>query len=138
LKTPFFNGIVGLGEAIMSWNGKERRRFVRVKFPCEITVKGQNRHTLSSHTENISLGGIRAILGEKLPVASEVSIDIYGLKPEPLTCKGRIVWVFERRMTFSKRAFGFDTGIEFCGVKSEDEKVIKEFIESVLNNNHEK
>jgi len=118
----------------MNWDGKERRRFIRVKFPCEITIKGQNKHTLSSHTENVSLGGIRAILAEKLPVASEVSIDIYGLKSEPLTCKGKVVWVFERRLTFSKRAFGFDTGIEFYGIKSEDEEAIKDFIDSVLNN----
>lgn len=118
-------------EAIMNWDGEERRYFVRVKFPCEITVKGSRKHAISSHTENISAGGLRVILGERLPSGAEVDIDIYGIKSTPFICKGRIAWVFERKMFFSKGAFGFDTGIEFSDLNAKDVAVLKEFISSV-------
>ena len=42
----------------MIWDSKERRKFVRVKLPCEVIVPNSNRYTISTYTKNINAGGI--------------------------------------------------------------------------------
>ena len=43
----------------MTWEGLNRRRFPRVKFPClvKVIVNGVVFETHLTHTENISIGG---------------------------------------------------------------------------------
>ncbi|MFH1504298.1 MAG: PilZ domain-containing protein [Candidatus Omnitrophota bacterium] len=110
----------------MNWNGIDRRRFVRVKLPCEIIITLPIEHIISSHTEDISAGGLRVLLEEKILSGSEVDLDIYGIKDAPLICRGRVAWVFERKRTLAKRIF--DTGIEFCAIQENDVQAIQEFV----------
>ena len=53
----------------------ERRRFPRRTLVCKITaIFGERLLMLSSHTENVGIGGIRVILQEKLHISTEVEI----------------------------------------------------------------
>lgn len=117
-----------LTREIMNWDSSERRRFVRVKLPCQITVRGPKEYTLSTHIENISAGGVRFLATEKLEVLSVVEIDIYGIKKDPILCRGRILWVFSRNSSGSQKKVVFDTGVEFCKINHTDRKAIKDLI----------
>jgi len=79
----------------MDYQGIEKRRFVRAKFPCCITIHTLHDHIITTYTENISAGGVRVIIEEKLEMASTVGLEIQ-INKNIIVCKGRIVWVVDR------------------------------------------
>lgn len=115
----------------MDWDGRERRKFVRVKLPCEIFIHQDKNPIISTYAENISPGGVRVVIKEKLDVGSIVSLDIYAIKETPITCKGRIVWVIGKESPQSPALSMFDVGIEFCAIKEEDVAEIKKLVVAV-------
>lgn len=118
----------------MSWNGEERRKFVRIKYPCEIIVHGPQKHTISAHAENISVQGIRLIIDEKIKPYSTIDLDLYGITEEPIACKGKIIWVFEETDYSIKNTARYDTGIKFLKIKEKDINEIKKLIMSITSN----
>lgn len=115
----------------MNWDSKERREFVRIKFPCEILVGGSKEEIISTHAENISAGGIRVIIEKKLPCSSVIDLVIYGIRKKPILCKGKIIWTFSRKIPYHRKLSLFDTGIEFYKIKKEDRREIKSLITSI-------
>jgi len=118
----------------MSWNGKERRKFVRIKYPCEIIVHEPQKHTISTRTENISIQGIRLIIDEGIKPYSTIDLDLYGITEEPIACKGKIIWVFEETDYSIKNTVRYDTGIKFLKIKEKDINEIKKLIMSITSN----
>ena len=103
----------------MVWESQERRRFPRLVFPCN-TVVGYPIYQLASHTEsitqteNISAGGIKLILEERLNVQTPVSLELFFEKDSPTKCQGRVVWVKKvNPIEMQGEPIIFDTGIEF-------------------------
>ena len=117
----------------MNWDSKERRKFVRIKFPCEITICGPRKHIISTHAEDISAGGIRFIIEEKIEPSSIVDLDLYGIAKEPIICKGRIKWVFTKKNPNSQNHFLYDVGVEFSKIKEKDENEIKKLVVSIAS-----
>jgi c-di-GMP-binding flagellar brake protein YcgR len=117
----------------MSWDSEERRHFVRVKYPCEISIYGSKRVTIPAQTENISAGGIRVLLDKKLPVSSIIELDIYGIKEKPIVCKGRILWVFTRKNLYRDGELRYDTGIEFHDIPEKDVEEIKNLVSEIAS-----
>lgn len=115
----------------MNWDSRERRRFVRVKLPCQITIRDPKERILTTHVENISAGGVRFLVAKKLEPFSVVDIDIYGIKKEPVVCRGRILWTFQRNSSGSEGKVIFDTGAEFCKISEVDQKAIKDLTVSL-------
>jgi len=103
----------------MSWNGTEKRRFVRANFPCQIVIYIPLERTIVSHTENVSAGGLRVIINESLDVSSIVGLALYS-NIEPISCRGRVVWVVDRKDSSLQSSDMYDTGIEFYQVRQED------------------
>ena len=118
----------------MSWNGSEKRRFVRADFPCKITIHTPQAHIVTSHTENIGAGGIRIIIEEKIDIFSVVDLKIY-LDDKPISSKARIVWVVERRPPLGHKASMFDTGIEFYQINEKDRNTIRKLVETIISDN---
>ncbi|UCC96033.1 MAG: PilZ domain-containing protein [Candidatus Omnitrophota bacterium] len=110
---------------------KERRRFIRARYPCRIIVHAPQKHIISTHTENISAGGIRVLIQEELKVSSIVGLEIY-LREQPIACQGRVVWVVEKKSDYQRDFIFFDTGIEFYEIKDEDKHAINTFVESLF------
>lgn len=117
----------------MNWDSRERRKFVRVKFPCEITVRTPKKKVISTNIENISAGGLRAFLKEKLQPSTIIEIDIYGIAKETITCTARIVWVFTRKQPSSEDTPFYDTGMEFCDIKDEHVEEIKRLVAEIAS-----
>lgn len=118
----------------MSWNSKERRKFVRIKFPCELHAYDSKKEPISTYTENISAGGIRVLITKRLIPSSIIKLDLYGINDKSIICKGKILWVFRRKNPLDKKntTLYFDTGIEFYDISNDDRKAIKKLIASIL------
>ena len=117
----------------MNWDSKERRRFVRVKFPCELTTSWPQRHIISTHPENISAGGIRFLIEERIEPSSTIGLDLYGIAKEPIVCKGKVKWVFTKKDPSNQNRILYDVGIEFSRIKKEDVDEIKKLIVSIAS-----
>ena len=116
---------------VMDWEGLEKRRFVRAKFPCKIIVYPPCEHVIISHTEDISAGGVRVIISDNLDISSLVGLEIY-LKEKPIACKGRVVWVVEKANSASDKSSMFDTGIEFYEINEKDKETIGKLVETIV------
>jgi c-di-GMP-binding flagellar brake protein YcgR len=116
----------------MVWNNKEKRRFTRAIFPCKLAV-GSPLHWLSSHTEDISAGGIRVILDEGLKLPSTVNLEISFEKNKTIRCKGRAVWIQKKinPIAVDKEPIAFVTGIEFTEIKDCDREYIKNMVSAL-------
>jgi c-di-GMP-binding flagellar brake protein YcgR len=108
----------------MEKNGINRRRFIRVDFPFTIHINPPDENIISTYTEDISEGGVKVFIAEKLSTSSMVLLAIY-VKPEPVVCKGKVVWAKRRSSEFIEGEIFFDTGIEFCEIKEADKLLIK-------------
>lgn len=120
----------------MNWEGQDRRKFLRADFPCKIVV-GSPIRLLVSHTENISEGGIRVFLEEKLSAYTNVSMEIFFEKDRPIKCKGKIMWVVERINPIEKKAILFDTGIRFFEINDSDKQYIRQLVEKIVEKNNQ-
>lgn len=116
----------------MGWDSKERRKFVRIKFPCEITTRGPKKHIIPANAENISAGGIRVVISEKLDNGSIVDLDIFGIKNDPLVCKGTVIWIFSKKNPQDQTVY--DTGIEFYQIDENDIVEIQKLVASITSN----
>jgi len=110
------------------WDRKEKRRFVKIKFPCEITLREPQRHVISTHPEDISTGGIRFIIEERIEPSSIIDLDLYGIAKEPIVCKGEVKWVFTKKDPSNQNRIRYDIGIEFSQIKKEDVDEIKKLV----------
>lgn len=110
--------------------GSERRTAPRAMFPCRIMISSPVR-LLVSHTENISVGGIRVMLEERLSPFTMVGIELYFDKNKPIKCKGKIAWVKEITNPVERAANMFDTGIKFVDLSEFDKLYIKKLVSSV-------
>lgn len=115
----------------MDYQGIEKRRFIRAKFPCSISIHTLHEHVITTYTENISAGGVRVIIEENLEMSSTVGLEVQ-INNNIIVCKGRIVWVVNRESPYKKCVFYRDTGIEFYEIKESDRCIINDAIEEIL------
>jgi len=114
----------------MKWDGINRRRFIRVNFPFTLHIYPHEHPPISAYTEDVSEGGLATTLEEKLPVASEVVLEIHAGE-EPVTCKGKIVWVRERESEYLPGKFFYDTGIAFVKISEQAINIIRNCVEEL-------
>ncbi len=116
----------------MNGDGLDKRRFVRAKFPCKIIIYVPKEHSITTQTENISAGGARVILPEKLEIVSIVGLEVF-LNKESISCKGRVVWSVERAELGPDGSRQHDTGIEYYQISDDDRRVINNLVESIVS-----
>ncbi len=117
----------------MNWDSKERRKFVRIKFPCEITIRGPQKHIISTYAENISAGGIRFIIEERIEPSSVIDLDLYGIAKEPIVCEGKMKWIFTKKDSSNQDRLLYDVGVEFSKIKEKDADEIKKLVVSIAS-----
>lgn len=110
------------------WDSIERRRYVREKFPytVHIHVFLPKKRSISTYTENISVGGIRIVIREELDNGAIVDMAIY-MGPEPFTCKGKVIWVREKTSSLLGTKL-YDTGISFWKLEEKNKQAIIEHV----------
>ncbi|MDP1853738.1 MAG: PilZ domain-containing protein [Candidatus Omnitrophota bacterium] len=102
----------------MASNRRRHKRLVNlsnvigIRYRCGLRIG--KRDALS--VENISGGGIRLCLAEKLKVGTRLSIEIRLLgEKESLPAKGEVAWVYESE-TKNHPNLCFDAGIRFIEI----------------------
>jgi hypothetical protein len=106
----------------MGWDGLNRRKFPRVFFPCLIKVR-DNKDMLLTHTENISVGGVRLVLKKPLDLNTPVNVEVDLMDTGAhLRCEGKVVWSEQRKKSELIKPLFYDIGIEFSNVSLLDHK----------------
>ncbi len=116
----------------LRWQGREKRRFPRAKFPCKVVIYLPWEHVLVTHTENIGCGGIRVVVEEDLDVSSVVGVEVFFDNEKAIRCKGKVVWKLEVKNPLAEDVLFFDLGLEFMDIKEKDKEIIKKLIDSLL------
>jgi len=113
----------------MAGDGSERRIATRVPFPCKIMISSPIR-LLVSHTENVSEGGLRVMLEEKLAPFTMVGIELYVDKQKPIKCKAKVAWVKEIMNPVAREATMYDTGFKFVEMNDFDKHYLLKIIDA--------
>jgi c-di-GMP-binding flagellar brake protein YcgR len=115
----------------MDYSGIEKRRFIRARFPCKISIYTPPQRVITTHTENISAGGVRVIIAERIEISVPVGLEIE-LKGSLIIAKARIVWVVDKESPYRRGIAYHDTGIEFTEIKDPDRQLIHNFIDEII------
>lgn len=122
------------------WEGMDRRRFPRVKYPCLVVLRHgedeKDKDVLLTHTENLGIGGVCVILTQnvKMFCPVELELDLLDLGAH-IKCKGKVVWNVRRKMEDNKKPLCYDIGIEFVGLDKKEqvrlEEVVNKFAKTI-------
>jgi c-di-GMP-binding flagellar brake protein YcgR len=109
------------------WQGMDRRQFPRADYRCRVTVfKKGKKEELSTHTQNIGIGGICVVLKKKLDKFHPVELLLHLEDKLPaIRCDGRVVWVVKTKSIY-------DTGLEFISLAKKDSARIERIVEECL------
>jgi len=117
------------------WSGLNRRKFPRVHYKCVIRMrKKSSAKTISTCTENLSVGGICVIVKEDLGLfhGVDLELDLEDGAPANIKCSGTVVWVVKKSDPQEKGALRYDTGIEFVDAKESDRSRLSKIVEGHL------
>ena len=114
------------------WDGLNRRRFPRIKYPCLVVIRnGDNKQEMIlAHTENIGVGGVCVVLKNSLKMFCpvELEIDLMDLGNH-IQCAGKVVWCVQRGMDAEDKPLFYDTGIEFQNLNQYDTQRLSEIVQ---------
>lgn len=122
-----------------SWEGLNRRRFPRVKYPCLVTVwyeaegEGEeDREIFLTHTENLGTGGAAIICHKRFKLFAPIELEIDLLDMEAhVRCKGKIVWLVQRKDPDIRKPMVYDIGVEFQDLQEEDAQRIAKIVQQL-------
>ncbi|MEE8360063.1 MAG: PilZ domain-containing protein [Candidatus Omnitrophota bacterium] len=118
------------------WNGINRRKFPRINYKCIITIKsvGEIPKIITTHTENVGMGGICVMLRDYLDLFKMVELEVlFENGSGPLRCNGSVVWVVKKSDPTSKDEITYDTGIEFVDLNQANKTRIGNIVEKILS-----
>lgn len=107
---------------------QERRRFPRVPISLEIGAKYSGRPLIKARSFDISGGGIRLFLPERLPRGEVMELEIKFPSQTAVT-HGKVVWTQDVERMGNKF---FQTGIQFTRMKPTDRARICSQLASLL------
>ena len=116
------------------WDGVDRRRFRRAEYPCLITLRKNTvpAQALLTHTEDISVLGVRVIIRQKIEIMTEVDLEIDLKDTLPIVfSRGKVRWVGELASKEKEKPLRYDTGIEFIAIKDQDKERIQNIIKYI-------
>ncbi len=117
------------------WDGVDRRIFSRAEYPCLITVRKNTPPTeaILTHTDNISLGGVRVVIAKKIEAMTEVDLEIDLKDTLPtIISKGTVAWVKMIPPREGGKLPRYDTGVRFLGLKDEYRRRIQGIVKRIL------
>lgn len=97
---------------------------------CNVVEKTGNVHHIFS--KNISGEGLCLRVPEMLPEGSQLDLKIEVPDGNPITAKGKVVWVKESEEESGQTQRLFDTGIKFTKIEPEDKSRLGVFLVSLL------
>ena len=116
------------------WSGAERRQHVRFKKNLEVDYIEQRKPKLNTNgkTMDISMGGMRLVVGEKFAKGAIVFIKVF--LPElkkSVEAEGEVVWMEESGKTDGDGKRLFHAGVRFLRLKSPSDSHLLDYIRSL-------
>lgn len=113
----------------------DKRKFLRVNYPCSITVWRQDgsADVVMANTANISVGGICVYFNETLILGSllEIKIDNF-FEGRPLRCHGKVVRSQPDKTHKNNHQKYYEIGIEFSEMEQDQRAYLAVFIERLM------
>lgn len=119
------------------WDGRERRRYARFKKMLEVTYTVERSREASANlksakTVDISEGGVKLLLGEKLAKGTLLNLEIELADSKKISAaKGEVVWSGGLREGDASGKRLFHSGIRFVSVSEPQNAEISNYIRSV-------
>lgn len=98
----------------MSMEASDRRRFPRLQAPVVFRPMGLNLLHQRRAPQNISLGGLRAPVDDRLHVGERLELEFFLEEPPSLRCWARVAWVDALP---PNAGAAFEVGLEFIDVE---------------------
>lgn len=114
------------------WAGEERRQHVRIKKDLEVEYSVEKRpHLKNGRAINISKGGMKLLLDEKLPHGAIMNLKVYiPEKKRAVEFEAEVVWTKDvENIDLASKRF-FHSGIKFIAVKEPSNTHFSEYISS--------
>ena len=115
------------------WEGLNRRKFPRVKYPCLATVwyeGAEEEDTFLTHTENLGIGGVCIIFNKRLKLFTPIKLEIDLLDMEDhILSEGKVVWVVQCKNVDARKPVAYDIGIEFGQLKESDQQRVSRIVQ---------
>lgn len=115
------------------WTNEERRRHVRFERDLEVEYYIEKKpHLKTGNTVNVSRGGMKLLLDEKLPVGT--IIDLKALIPvrnRTVEIEAKVVWTKEAQNNDPHGKRFFHSGIKFIAIKEPSDAHFSEYINSL-------
>jgi c-di-GMP-binding flagellar brake protein YcgR len=121
----------------MVWEGEEKRKFPRGIFLCKIAMSSTSRW-LVTHTENISSGGVRVILEEKVNPFTNVELEIFFEKEKSTKFKGKVAWSRTIVNPIENEPLLYDTGIQFAPIDANTREYINRLVHIISSQERER
>jgi hypothetical protein len=115
------------------WVGEERREHARFEDNIEVEYSIEKKPRLKNgKCVNISQGGMKLTLDEKLPLGSVIDLKIYSPeKKKTIEVEGEIVWTSESEGRDAQGKRFFHSGIKFICIKEPSEMRLSDYIASL-------
>ena len=112
----------------------DKRKFPRANYKCLLRVfQSGRRETIETHTENIGAGGICVVVKNIFELFEGVELEVFLREDEnPISCRGKVVWVVKQHTVDKKKEPMYDIGIEFMDISEEDRKCISGLVQNIL------
>jgi len=106
----------------------ERRKSKRINLACNVMVIfGERILLFNTHSENLSGGGIKVVIWEKLHVGTSVELELFFAENQKSSkCRGQISWVRQKTGPGSEGLF--NTGIKFIDMSNSVQEEIKKLL----------
>ncbi len=111
----------------MTYNGEERRKFVRADFNCKAVLQHKGEIFIT-HTENISGGGMNVFLDSKFPAGSQFDARLYFRPEKPIRCQARAVWSISKMNPLENIPVLYAVGMQFRDLSEEDQDYIRRLV----------
>ena len=108
----------------------EKRRFIRIKYPCTIHIYYDSDAAVSTYAEDVSCGGCKIVVNKNMKPKTEVEIEIY-VSSQPVKCRAVIAWCKEKESDFLENTALFEAGMEFIFQNKQDSMRVKEYIDNL-------
>ena len=117
------------------WNGAERRKNIRVNCNLDIRynlVSAREKAGMDSVSRDISAGGTKLILEQKMSPGSLLEMDVaLPQEKNPLKVTGKVAWQREIPGDIKKDGIRrFATGIEFVRISHADRQRLSQFVKT--------
>ena len=116
------------------WTGKERRKFTRFKKTLDVIYAIAKKPHLknNANTVDISEGGMKLLLDEKLSVGAIMGLKIsIPASPQDVEVEGEVVWCEEDGRNEASSKKHFYHGIKFLAIKEPSGKHLIDYIRSI-------